>query len=123
MRQSKYDEAMNLLLATLEERRRLLGHRHSDTLASLNNLAALFLHLKDDAKAEPYLVEAVRTAQAVHGGEHPFTKKYASNLSALRDRKRGRHAVNMWQSALKRNERFREMAMENTRQRREAGRD
>ena len=65
-------------------------------------------------------MEAVRTSQEILGGEHPYTRKYANNLCALWARKRGRWVVNKWQSAIKGNERFREMAMENMRQRREA---
>ena len=120
MKQGKYEEAMQLLRTALDERKRLLGSRHSDTLVSLSNLAALFLHMKDDVQAEPYIMEAVRTSQEILGGEHPYTRKYANNLCALWARKRGRWVVNKWQSAIKGNERFREMAMENMRQRREA---
>jgi tetratricopeptide (TPR) repeat protein len=120
MKQGKYEEAMQLLRTALDERKRLLGSRHSDTLVSLSNLAALFLHMKDDVQAEPYIMEAVRTSQEILGGEHPYTRKYANNLCALWARKRGLWVVNKWQSAIKGNERFREMAMENMRQRREA---
>ena len=85
--------------------------RASDTIVSLNNLASLHMLREQHDAAEALLKEAVRSAFKVLGPQHPNTSKYASNLWALRQRKReherrNAEPINRWQKALKGNSKF-----------------
>ena len=117
IKQGKHEEALKLLTSALDERRKLLGPTHHDTIISLNNLASLHLRMEQQVEAEACLVEVVRAANTELGSEHPSTKKYAHTLASLWARKRGHTAQNKWQAALWGNAKFRQMTVENMRER------
>ena len=65
------EEAKEFYLATLEERMRVLGEEHRDTLASLKSLGVLLDDLEDYAGALNYYQQALR--EKVLGKTHPDT--------------------------------------------------
>ena len=77
------DRAEPLLDERLEVSRRVLGEEHPDTLASMNNLAVLYLDQGKYAEAEPLLVKALEVGRRVLGEEHPDTLVSMNNLAVL----------------------------------------
>ena len=67
----------------LEILQKVLGHEHPDTATSLNNLAMLYDHMGDYAKAEPLYKEALEIRQKVLGPDHPDTARSLNNLAYL----------------------------------------
>jgi tetratricopeptide (TPR) repeat protein len=73
-------EAIALARRRLQEQRALLGDRHPDYAAALNQLAlAAIMHGAPD-EAEPLLLEALDIRKQILGEDHP---DYATNLSSL----------------------------------------
>ena len=64
-------------------RRRVLGPEHPDTLASANNLAAIFLQEGKHAQAKDLYTEIVDVKRRVLGPEHPYTLLSLINLSLV----------------------------------------
>jgi len=67
----------------LKARRYVLGNSHPDTLTSINNLASLYQASSRFQDAHPLLVEASREAKKVLGHDHPHTRIFRANLTAL----------------------------------------
>ena len=61
----------------------MLGERHPDTAASLNNLAKLVYEKVDYAAAKPLLKQALAIHKAVYGEHHPFYAISLNNLAVL----------------------------------------
>jgi tetratricopeptide (TPR) repeat protein len=74
--------ARSQLERALVVRTQVLGERHPDTTASLNNLARLLVTQKDYAAARPLYERALAIAKAAHGERHP---EVATELSKLAD--------------------------------------
>ena len=64
----------------LEVRRRELGERHPDTLATMNNLAAIAMGQADYATAKPLLERSLEACREALGAAHPETLKAAFHL-------------------------------------------
>jgi len=71
-------------------RRRTLGDRHDDTMASVNSTAMLLIARGRYDEAEPYTREALETSRSVHGPEHPLTVRFVGNLAVALE-ELGRH--------------------------------
>jgi tetratricopeptide (TPR) repeat protein len=68
---ARYSDARPLLERALAIRERVLGAEHSDTAASLNNLAILLQDQGDLAAARPFHQRALAIYEKVPGAEHP----------------------------------------------------
>ena len=86
LNQGRYGEAEPLLEQVLQLRREVLGERHPDTLASLDNLAALYLNQGRYGEAEPLYEQALQLRREVLGERHPDTLQSLNDLAALYDR-------------------------------------
>jgi tetratricopeptide (TPR) repeat protein len=78
-----YAGAEPLMQRALEERERVLGPEHPNTLASVNNLAELLRSEGDYAGAEPLFRRALEANERVLGPEHPDTLLSVNNLATL----------------------------------------
>ena len=79
--QGKYEEAEDMSRRALEGYEKVLGAEHSDTLASVNNLASV---LEDQGKyeeAEDMNRRALEGYEKVLGKEHPKTLTSIYNLA------------------------------------------
>ncbi len=85
--EGKYQEAVGVAQRQLQARKRLLGERHPDVAASLNNLAALLYATGDFAGAEALHREALSAKRELLGEEHPSVAVSLSNLARLLDDK------------------------------------
>ena len=63
--------------------RETLGHRHPNTLGSINNLSLLLQAKGDLAAAEPLSREALEGLRETLGSRHPSTLNSISNLGML----------------------------------------
>jgi serine/threonine protein kinase/tetratricopeptide (TPR) repeat protein len=75
-----FPEAEVLLQKTLDERRRLLGNEHPQTLTSSNDLGFLFWQQARYEEAEALLFDALETSRRVRGVDHPETLELANSL-------------------------------------------
>ena len=71
-------------MQVLEDRTRVLGHDHPDTLAARNNLIAPFLTTQRPAQAVELLEDLLKDCLRLLGTEHPLTKTVRENLEAAR---------------------------------------
>jgi hypothetical protein len=76
--------AIPLFERTLEDRVRVLGEDHPNTLASRNNLAGAYRALGDVVRAIPLYEQALAGCLRVLGEDHPTTKTVLENLSIAR---------------------------------------
>jgi tetratricopeptide (TPR) repeat protein len=81
--QGKYDRAEPLLTMVLEERGRVLGQEHPDTLLSMNNLALLYVYERKYDTAEPIYIKVLELQQHVLSPEHPRRLTGMNDLAAL----------------------------------------
>ncbi|MFM9965096.1 MAG: tetratricopeptide repeat protein [Planctomycetaceae bacterium] len=79
----KFADAVMLADRVLETTRGLLGENHSDTAASLNNLATLYVSQAQYATAEPLYQRALKINEKVLGLDHPGTATDLNNLAFL----------------------------------------
>ena len=79
--QGLYEAAHKNILKALEERERMLGMEHPDTLMSLSNLAAILEQQGRYAAAEKMERRALDGREKVLGKEHPDTLTSLSNLA------------------------------------------
>jgi tetratricopeptide (TPR) repeat protein len=82
-RLGNYPAARQHLERALEIRRRALGDEHHDTLASMNNLAALDREESELAKAEALFVKALEVRRRVQGNEARDTINAMNNLGLV----------------------------------------
>jgi len=75
-----FPEAEGLLQGAVDERRRLLGDEHPDTLTSFNDLGFLFWQQARYDEAETILSAALETARDVLGEDDPVALQLANNL-------------------------------------------
>jgi eukaryotic-like serine/threonine-protein kinase len=71
--EGKLSEAEPYYREALEERRRVLGAEHADTVESILDLGGLLTDEGKLSEAEPYLHEAVETSSRVLGDKDPTT--------------------------------------------------
>jgi tetratricopeptide (TPR) repeat protein len=69
----KYTEAITLAKKAREYAAEYFGKAHSDTLISINNLAALYQSQDRYAEAEPLYKEAMQLREKILGKAHPNT--------------------------------------------------
>lgn len=77
----RYERAEPLLKATLEIRKRLLGDEHEQTLTSMNDLPALYIHQGRYVEAETLFLASLETHKRVLGDDHPDTLITMHNLA------------------------------------------
>jgi len=82
-KQGKYAEAIPVAKQLLEIREKTLGPDHTNTAASLNDLADLYHPTGDFAKAEPLYQRALKIVEKALGPEHPDTATCLNNLAVL----------------------------------------
>ncbi|MEQ8767932.1 MAG: tetratricopeptide repeat protein [Planctomycetota bacterium] len=80
LEQERTDESIALGKVVLEERRRLLGETHPDTLQSENNLAVAYRMQGQYDLAEPLYRHDLETSRALLGREHPELIATMSNF-------------------------------------------
>jgi eukaryotic-like serine/threonine-protein kinase len=78
-----YPEAQRQAERAVELRRRVLGERNPDTLASMHSLASIYLREGMYSQAKPLLTEVLEVRRRVLGVEHPDTLLSLKNLAAL----------------------------------------
>ena len=81
--QGKYQEALPMAEQVLGIRKKVLGERHPEFLASLNNLALLNDSLGHSREAEALYRKAVEVKRDVLGDQHPELATGLSNLGIL----------------------------------------
>lgn len=79
--QGLYEAAHKNILKAFEERERILGMEHPDTLTSLSDLAAIFEQQGKYAAAEKMERRALNGREKVLGKEHPDTLTSLNNLA------------------------------------------
>jgi serine/threonine protein kinase len=101
-----YPEAEGLLKKALDERRRLLGDEHEDTLASVTDLGYLFWQQARYEEAETILSEGLETARSALGEDDPVTLSIANNLGiAYKNQSRYEEAKAIYLDTLERQKR------------------
>lgn len=83
MEAGRYDEALPLFRAVLAVERRVAGDEGTETLASMNNLAALLATKGDRKAAESLFREGLKVVRRTLGSDHQRTLSSISNLGAL----------------------------------------
>ncbi|KAJ7866885.1 P-loop containing nucleoside triphosphate hydrolase protein [Mycena leptocephala] len=81
----RYEEAKELDLAVLEQRKQVLGDDHPDTLLAMGNLASTYQHLGKFHKAaelEVVLLEKQKQRKQVLGDDHPDTLRAMGTLAS-----------------------------------------
>jgi len=77
-----YEKAANMRKRTWDQRKALLGEEHSDTLASMANLALTYQNQGRWTEAEKLEIRVSETRQRVLGEEHPNTLSSMGNLAS-----------------------------------------
>ncbi|KAJ3573297.1 hypothetical protein NPX13_g4754 [Xylaria arbuscula] len=106
--QGKYNEAEQLNRQVLEERERVLGEQHPDTLTSLSSLAFTLRCEEKFEEAETLNRQALEGREKILGSHHPDTLTSVNNLSlVLLDQQKyaeaerlSRHAVQGYRTEL-----------------------
>lgn len=81
LRQSKLDEAAEVLFRGLEVRRREFGEHHDAVAHSLTYIGVLHTLRSDYDDAEDSLLQAVSIYEDLHGAEHPALAETLGNLA------------------------------------------
>jgi hypothetical protein len=81
--QKKYDEAISQLKLLIPRMKRITGLTAYDTLAAIQNYAAILIMTKKAQEAEPLLLEAYKGCQQVLGPKHEKTRTVLENLIEL----------------------------------------
>ncbi|KAJ7791785.1 hypothetical protein B0H13DRAFT_1747125 [Mycena leptocephala] len=76
------EEAKELNLAVLEQRKHVLGDNHPDTLDAMGNLASTYWHLGKFQQAEELQVVVLEKRKPVLGDHHPDTLREMGNLAS-----------------------------------------
>ena len=82
-REGKFDAGIKLAKTNLKLREAILGHEHTDTATSLNNLAGLHQQLANYAAAEPLYKRALKIMEKALGPDHPVTAQSLNYLGRL----------------------------------------
>ena len=99
-------EATTVYREVLELRERILGRDHPDTLAAMNNLAAVLQDQGDLSAAQSFHERTYLTCQRVLGSDHPSTLATMNNSAAvLQDLGRHDEAREMYVNVLRARER------------------
>lgn len=85
-KQGKYDEAEDLVRQALEERRRVSGEEHPQTLHLLHTLGFLLSEQGKYKQAEDVQREVLRLFNEVLGLDHPYTLAGTNNLATTLSR-------------------------------------
>lgn len=107
-RAGKFAEAADCGETVLRIRREILGKRHRDYAASLNNLAALYYNMGEHEKTAPLFLESAEVRKLTLGELHPEYAQSLNNTAALKNMLgdyRGaiplfREASEIWKEAL-----------------------
>ncbi len=78
-----YKTAASVYSQCLEERRNMLGDRHSFTLQSMNNLGLCYQSLREYEESEKLLRQCVLVGKEVYGARDVETIKAMNNLALL----------------------------------------
>ncbi|OGM49971.1 hypothetical protein ABOM_001422 [Aspergillus bombycis] len=79
----RYNEAENLLSQVMGTQKQVLGPEHPATLASIVNLASIYLMQGRWKEAEELLLQTIKTQKRVLGPEHPDTLTGMTNLASI----------------------------------------
>jgi tetratricopeptide (TPR) repeat protein len=82
-RHDRYQDAEKLFLETLDCQLRRLGQLNLATLRTMNNLAAMYLDVRNLERAEPLLLETLEKKEEVLGPRNPITLNTVNNLGNL----------------------------------------
>jgi tetratricopeptide (TPR) repeat protein len=82
-RDGRYDEAEKAFTQVMENRKRVLGAEHPDTLTSMANLASTFWNQGRWKEAEELEVQVIETRKMVLGAEHLDTLTSMNNLASI----------------------------------------
>jgi tetratricopeptide (TPR) repeat protein len=80
--QGQYGDAERTFRAVLQERERVLGSEHPDTLAARSHLENAFFYEGKYAESEAEARALLAIQEKVHGLEHPDTLKARNNLAS-----------------------------------------
>jgi len=81
--QGLFKQALPLAENAYNIRKQILGEKHHDTLASLNNLASIYLELGRFSEALPLSEKAYSLAKNELGEKHPLTLAGLNNLAGI----------------------------------------
>ncbi len=84
-RAGKFAEAAECGETVLQIRREILGKRHRDYAASLNNLAALYYNMGEHEKTAPLFLESAEVRKLTLGELHPEYAQSLNNTAALKN--------------------------------------
>ena len=76
----RYEEALPVVREVLEARTALLGKDHPETLLALNNLAVVYMGLRDHVRAEVLLARGLAIRRRVYGDQDPTVAQTLGNL-------------------------------------------
>jgi hypothetical protein len=88
-RMGRVDLALPLLRDVLQRKRRVLGNRHPSTLITMTLMSQSLCLGGDTAAGIELLEEAVAGYTAVHGADHPRTRRIRETLEFRKDREGG----------------------------------
>jgi tetratricopeptide (TPR) repeat protein len=83
----QFEKALKIQLKAKKIREKVLDINHLSLAESYNNLAVIYLHLKDYKKASQYGEKAVAILQGLFPKGHPDLDEYKQNLEKI-ERKR-----------------------------------
>jgi hypothetical protein len=78
--QGRWKEAEDLFVQVVEAKKRVLGAKHPDTLASMKNLAHTFYHQGRNKEAIQLMEGVVKSLEATIGPNHPTTREASGFL-------------------------------------------
>ena len=81
-RQSRFEDAHELISRALEKRKSILGGHHPDTLESIHGMGTFLISGGDSGDAEQYLSTAIERRREVLGPRHEKTLRSIHNLAA-----------------------------------------
>jgi hypothetical protein len=107
----RLEAGRRLLVESLDERRRLLGESHPETIESTASLGTLHLIAGESDLAVSLYRKVLAQAESTHGPDHIRVADYAVNLAVALRNARGREARIEAMGLLERSRRIRRMSV------------
>ncbi|KAF7344727.1 hypothetical protein MVEN_01633400 [Mycena venus] len=82
-KQGRFKEAEALEIVVLQQRKKVLGESHPDTLVAMSNLGATYMNLGELKMAEDLQIVVMEQRKRVLGNDHPDTMLTISNLVTI----------------------------------------